>query len=412
MDFSNFIFWQTLENPLKVYRKVIFRRVVRNTRQIEWRAGYFMDKEAYKGENIYHRKDGRWEGRYAVGRKSDGGLKYGYVYGKSHQSVKERLLPLKQRAKRMMDLYGKSLMNYREWINQWKKEVRGTIKESTFSSYSYKLNRYLLPFLGKIPIYQITSEKVLELIDHLMKYQLSVNSIHIIIGLFKKTLNDAKRQELLFKNPCDTVILPKRNTKKVRALTLEQQQSLVDAVNSIGNEKAQAVTLALNTGMRIGEIAALTWDNIDFSKEIIFVEQTCHRLLDEEKQKKIVHYDTVKSLSSNRIIPMNQKVVRVLKRLKKVSTSRFVFSINDRGCEPRVLTYYFHQVRRKAKLNHIHFHQLRHTFATRCLEAKVGITSVSALLGHSSTKMTLDVYSDSMISERITAVHAIEQLAG
>lgn len=75
-----------------------------------------------------------------------------------------------------------------------------------------------------------------------------------------------------------------------------------------------------------------------------------------------------------------------------------------------MLTYHFHQIRKLAKLENIHFHQLRHTFATRCLDAKVGITSVSALLGHSSTKMTLDVYSDSMLEERITAVYAIEGL--
>lgn len=125
-----------------------------------------------------------------------------------------------------------------------------------------------------------------------------------------------------------------------------------------------------------------------------------------------MNYDSVKSTASQRIIPMNQKVQHILKGLQEKNTSEYVFSIGSKGCEPRVLTYRFHQLRKQAKLGNIHFHQLRHTFATRCLDAKVGIASVSALLGHSSTKMTLDVYSDSMLEERITAVYAIEELAG
>ncbi|MEQ7195940.1 tyrosine-type recombinase/integrase [Enterococcus avium] len=370
-----------------------------------------MNKQRTKGENIYYRKDGRWEGRYVIGRKSNGRLKYGYVYGKTYQTVRDKLLPLKQQANRMIELYGKSLMTYNEWVTQWKKEIQKTIKLSTYSDYCYKLSRYLLPHLGTTPLYQVTTERIQEIIDIFMKEKLSPSSIQIIHCLLKKTLNDAKKQGLLYQNPCEAVQLPKRIPKKVRALTIEQQRSLLKVVDKSDDDKDQAVTLALNTGMRIGEIAALKWENIDFNRGIISITQTCNRVKSSAQQKTIVNYDAVKSTASHRIIPMNQKVSKLLKELKKKSDAEFVFSIGDKGCEPRVLTYHFHQLRKQAKLENIHFHQLRHTFATRCLEAKVGITSVSALLGHASTKMTLDVYSDSMLEERVTAVYAIEAMA-
>lgn len=363
-----------------------------------------------EGRNIYHRKDGRWEGRYPIGRKVNGRLKYGYIYGKSYQAVQKRLYPLREQSKRMMELYGKSLMTYHEWVVQWKKSMQRTVKASTYSDYCYKLSRYLLPSLGSLALYQVTSERIQEVVDHFTEIGLSPNSIQIIVCLLKKTLNDARKQALIFKNPCDSVHLPKRTTKKINALTLDQQHALLDAVEECKDDKGKAVTLALNTGMRIGEVAALKWENVDFARGILSITQTCHRIRTHEDRRTTVSYDTVKSRASRRIIPMNHKVQQLLMKLKEKRTSEFVFSTGTRGCEPRTLTYHFHQLRKKAKLGNIHFHQLRHTFATRCLEAKVSIASVSSLLGHASTKMTLDVYADSMLEERVTAVYAIEKL--
>ena len=192
-----------------------------------------------------------------------------------------------------------------------------------------------------------------------MKEKLSPSSIQIIHCLLKKTLNDAKKQGLLYQNPCDAVKLPKRIPRKVRALTIEQQRSLLKVVDKSDDNKDQAVILALNTGMRIGEIAALKWSDIDFNRGIISITQTCNRVKSSDNQRTIVNYDAVKSTASHRIIPMNQKVWKLLKRLKEKSDAEFVFSIGDKGCEPRVLTYHFHQLRKKARLENIHFHQRR-----------------------------------------------------
>lgn len=363
-----------------------------------------------KEKNIYLRKDGRWEGRYVQGRKTNGRLKYGYVYGKSYLEVKSKLIPLQQASERMLRLYGKGLIRYDEWIHLWKENIQDTIKISTFSDYNYKLKKYILPYLGELPLYQITGVLIQNLIDDLKEKSLSPTSIHLISRLLSKTLKRAQDEGLIDKNPCEGIILPKRVPKKVHALTIEQQRLLTKVAESYPDLRGQAIIIALNTGMRIGELAALSWKNVDFRHSIINVEQTCHRLYEDNLEKSYLHYDSVKSLASNRVIPMNQNVKSSLKKIRQESKGEYVFAIGDKGCEPRTLTYHFHRIRKLANLNQIHFHQLRHTFATRCIEAKVGIPSISALLGHSSAKMTLDIYSDSMIEERSDAVIAIEKM--
>lgn len=172
-----------------------------------------MNSRSRKGDNIYYRKDGRWEGRYKTGRKSNGRLKYGYVYGKTYSDVREKLFPLKQQSERMIELYGKSLITYHEWIVQWKKDVQRTIKASTYSDYCYKLSRYLLPKLGELPLYQLSAERIQEVIDLFVEKGLSPNSIQIIICLLRKTLNDAKKYGIVYKNPCENVQLPKKYTE-------------------------------------------------------------------------------------------------------------------------------------------------------------------------------------------------------
>ena len=96
-------------------------------------------------------------------------------------------------------------------------------------------------------------------------------------------------------------------------------------------------------------------------------------------------------------------------KCQKNTAKENLFSRNNKPCEPRLLTYYFHKLRDKVQLDKVHFHQLRHTFATRCLESTSDIVSVSALLGHSSTQMTLDIYADSLLEQRIKAIKRMER---
>ena len=147
--------------------------------------------------------------------------------------------------------------------------------------------------------------------------------------------------------------------------------------------------LALYSGMRIGEIAALKWTDIDFESNLIVVNDTYQRIptIALNRRTQLVLTDS-KTEASVRMIPMSRTLKKLLLSHRKKSKGTFVFSTNGQPCEPRLLTYHFHRIRQKAELPAVHFHQLRHTFATRCLEVNRDIPSVSALLGHASTQMT------------------------
>ncbi len=364
---------------------------------------------ARTGENIYHRKDLRWEGRYKKGRKADGTIRYGYVYGKSYLEVKEKLGPLRRHAQITLELYGKSVVEYDEWSQTWLVEQQKVVKPATYSSYLSKLRKYIWPHIGKIALYELDEATIHQMIQAWVQTGLSLSSIKVIFRIVKQSLKFAIQKELLQKNPCEWIQLPKGPKEKVHALTSKEQQQLEKVVSSETDLRAKAVILAMETGMRIGEIAGLKWEAVDLDKRLIKVNHTYQRILSEAGDKTILHLGPPKSESSRRVIPMTSKLHQLLTGLKKEAKSNFVFSVKEKPCEPRLLTYHFHRVRKKAKLEDIHFHQLRHTFATRCLEASGDTLNVSFLLGHDTPQLTAAVYFDSIVEKRIAVVGLMEK---
>ena len=363
---------------------------------------------ARKGENIYKRKDGRWEGRYKKGRKTNGQLKYGYVYGKTYTDVKYRLYPYKLRYQTMIQLHGESGFSYEEWSFVWMGQQQSEVKTSTYTTYLYKLQRYILPIIGQRPLNQLTSQQIQELILGWQQSGLSASTIHVLYQLVKKTLKDATEQQYLPHSPCVMIRLPKKKRTRVQAMTKEEQYTLESCAKKLPLHKGLSVLLALNTGLRIGEIAALRWSDIDLKQRMIHVTQTFQRVtLACGRQKTQLLMDRSKTESSDRLIPISARLYKYLNRWKKKALGLYVCSNTGTPSEPRLLTYHFHKLRKSCGIEHIHFHQLRHTFATRCIEATADIVSVSRLLGHTSTKTTLDIYADSMIESR---VHVIDQM--
>ena len=361
-----------------------------------------------KGENIYKRKDGRWEGRYHKGRKLNGKIKYGYVYGKTFKEVRAKLYPLKAKFQEINQLQGDAAMSYFEWAIYWLSNIKREVKVSTYAGYEYKLKKYIFPVIGESASNEITSDKCQEVLASLEDLKLSTASIHLIYQLFNRCLKAAKQDGLLVTNPSQKMKLPKLKKQRVHALTKQEQGKLEKAAKSAG-EKGLPTLLSLYTGLRIGEISALKWEDIDLDTNIIHVENTIQRIpvtydMDETR----IVSGSSKSENGVRSIPFGKKIKQLLLEHKVQSTSEYVFSVNNKPCEPRLLTYYFHKIRKASQLVHIHFHQLRHSFATRCLELKADIPSVSAMLGHSTAKTTLDFYADALLEQRISVINLLE----
>ncbi len=365
---------------------------------------------ARTGECIYLRHDDRWEGRYHKGRTAKGKLIYGSIYADTYEEVKQLLEPLKRSAEIMMRLHGKSIMGFKDWSEYWLEEKKKTVKPATYASYKSKLKRYLWDPLGKLSLYQIDDREIAKAIEGWRNRGIAWSSIGTVFRLLNQILKHAVSEKILDTNPCDGITLPNPAKVKVQALTKKEQKRLQKVVDNQDDARAQSVTLALGTGMRIGEIAALTWAEVDFDESLIYVNHTYQRVMVEDHKTEL-QLGSAKTSAAQRIIPMSKSIRKLLLNLKKQQTEEetFVFTTNGKPCEPRLLTYHFHKIREQAGLPTVHFHQLRHTFATRCLETNADIMSVSQLLGHSSTKMTLDTYAHSNQEQKIAAIAAMDQ---
>lgn len=366
-----------------------------------------------KGENIYKRKDGRWEGRYKKGYKADGTIKYGYIYGRSFREVRIKLYSLKAHYLTQQELYGEACIPLEEWGKGWLQEIQSEVKPSTFSSYHYKLNKYVFPLIGQLFLNELTTEVGKQLIADWQEKELRPSTMQVILRLVNTCLNHAKEQNKLKENPFLALKLPKATHQKIRALTKKEQCELEKVALKEKRNTGLPTYVALHTGLRIGEIAALRWSEIDFDRNLIQVTHTYQRVpLHLKDQKTQLVIGSTKTDSGTRTIPLGSALRKELLKHRRTATGSFVFSTKNHPMEPRLLTYHFHRIRKKCGLEDIHFHQLRHTFATRCLEAQSDILSVSALLGHASTKLTLDTYADSMLEQRIEVIYQMERAAG
>ncbi|MCC8022584.1 MAG: site-specific integrase, partial [Clostridiales bacterium] len=284
------------------------------------------------------------------------------------------------------------------------------IKPSTYASYRGKIERHILPVLGEVPLGKITAEDIARFQAGMEEKGLGPSTIRSCMRLLDTPLQLAVEQHLILENPCRKVSLPKAHPQKVQALDKVSQRKLEQA--ALEDPNGLPVLIALYTGMRIGEICALRWEDVDLESQTISVRSTMQRIsvFDEQKRKTAVQTGPPKSERSNRVIPMPATLNALLARRRETAASPYVIECRQGQAEPRIVTYWFHRLVEKAGLPPMKFHRLRHTFATRCMELGVDVTTLSHILGHSSTKMTLDIYTDSMTEQRRLAMQKLDRL--
>lgn len=319
-----------------------------------------------RGENIYKRKDGRWEGRYKKGRTETGRLKYGYIYGKRYIDVKEQMYLHQLKYLEVFRTKEDCNMSYQEWALIWLNNRGKLIKSSTYSTYFYKLKKYIFPNLGSIPLNQLTREHIQDLVNQWEKQELKPTTIHVLYQIVKKTLNDAYEQGKITQQLFQGILLPRQKKSLLNPLSKSQQNQLENKAKSLPLFKGLPVLIALNTGLRIGEISALRWEDIDLKAKIIHVTNTIQRIqLFDEDQRTSLCTDNSKTDNSIRSIPMNYTIYKYLKKWEKKSKSPYVCSNKIAPAEPRLINYYFDQIKKDCHLEHTNFHHLRHTFVNR-----------------------------------------------
>lgn len=353
-----------------------------------------------KGLNIYKRKDGRWEGRFPKGKKEDGRIYYGYIYDTSFKKVRERVI--EERFNYQLTAIPQVIYkgNTSQWLSFWLCcHVKNKVKVSTYTNYAHKVTTYILPYLGDKKLCQLKPEDITKWLE-ILEERLSPSSIHTVFRLIRSALEEAVRRQYLVSNPCETCVLPKSSkSQEIKALTHRQQARVTDYART--NKKGLPFLLALETGMRVGEICGLKWQDVNFEEGYLTVKCTRQRILKEGGQGSMIVETPPKTLSSFRIIPLSEGLKKKLKECcERKTRTQYVIEEGAKPVEPRTLSYRFHQLMKKWQWESLTFHSLRHTFATRCVESGANIAAVSALLGHSSIKTTLDIYTTTFFSEK------------
>ena len=368
---------------------------------------------ARRGENIYKRKDGRYEGRYIKGYRLSGKPFFGYRYAYTYAEVKAALNVAKAAVgpNKLIRTVGKGSLA--ELLVYWLERVkRASIKPSTYAQYHHRIYKAIIPAMGPLPVYRLKKEQVQGFADQLTGSGLSPTTVKNILGLLGSVMRYACEHQLAFVNPCMGVTLPTAETPGCRALSRVEQLRLERLLPADRTGPEQAVLLALYTGLRIGEVCALRWRDIDLFSGILTVRGTVQRIKTfREGAKTHIALGTPKSRSSQRTIPLPPELIRRLCRWRAgVSDSCFVLTETTAPAEPRTLRARYTRLARKAGI-HVSFHALRHTFATRCLENSFDIQTLSELLGHASAQTTMRVYAHSILAHKRLLVERLHILS-
>lgn len=348
------------------------------------------------GENITKRKDGRWEARYIKGY-ADGKAIYGFLYGRNYEEAKEK------RDTTVLNLTPYRFSNHTKFnciINAFLLQKKYQIKESTYAHYVWLTDTYIRDYFGNTDACHITGIMIENYISMVLKEGrknsnggLSPKSVKDILSLLKSIIRYGIEKGSI----CDRSLLDvksPKNPKKSIDVFSYAERLLIEENSLTSSDLYFGIYLCLYTGLRIGEICALKWSDIDLENEYISVNKTITRIKNthtsDTKTKVII--DLPKSDTSVRLIPLTAKIVSCLKERCPSDTDVFLLTRTTRFIEPRNYYEKYKRFLSDCGMKNHTFHTLRHSFATNCIEKGFDAKILSEILGHSDVKITLDRY--------------------
>ena len=306
---------------------------------------------------------------------------------------------------------------YKDYIYEWLMEKKNYIKESTYANYSNNIHNHIIPVLGNYYIdelnHKLIQSYILDLYNNgnnITNNGLADKTIKDIVSIIKSSLRQAineeviKHFELIFRYP------KVEKTNKLYILTKREQNKLTNYALRNLNNKSIGILICLYSGIRIGELCALKWENIDFKKGILTIGGTLQRIYIKDKDATITKKinTSPKTKNAYRVIPINKEFLELLKRLKG-RNNEYILTGTTNSTEPRNYRKYFERVLKKNRIKHFNFHSLRHTFATNCIALGIDYKTVSELLGHATINITLNLYVHPRLSQKRKCINLISK---
>lgn len=365
---------------------------------------------ARHGENIYRRKDKRYEGRYIKSYDVSGKAQFGYVYAHTYREVKEKLAACKSDPQKKPITTGKTVGVF---CDEWLTVQRSRVKPSTYAKYDTTVNRHLKPAFGQYLPQNLSAVTIGEYSYGLLTAAKplapkTVKDILTVLNAILKFIRKSVGQTL----PDFEIVYPRQPVTTMRVLSPEEQNRLVACLTTGMDTVKFGILLALLTGMRIGELCALQWGDISLEEQAVTVRRTMQRLpaagSDTPGKTHIVISET-KSRASKRRIPLNQTAFNLCKTMFVNDKDAYILTGDPhKYAEPRTVQYALSRYTALCGIQGVHFHTLRHTFATRCMEVGFDVKSLSEILGHASVTITLDRYVHSSFELKRTHMDKLE----
>ncbi len=301
-------------------------------------------------------------------------------------------------------------MVYKNWSSEWLNcYVKPQVKERTYAKYCHLMNRHILPELGDYHLDELSTRVLQQFVNKLRDDGFASATIHGMISLLKLSLIKAVELEIVDKEYTTYLSRPKIQTKRVECFSIQEQRKIENYASILERPKYFGILLSLYTGMRLGELLALEWSDIDIRKNIIKVTKSCHDSWKNHGYVKVI--DTPKTSNSVRIIPMPKALIPYFKIMRRQAVTKFVIpGRTPYGAEVRTYQRFFESMLREIGVAHKGFHSLRHTFATRALECGMDVKTLSEILGHASPMITLNRYAHSMFDHKSSMMNRLGRL--
>ena len=357
-----------------------------------------------RGENIYKRRDGRWEGRFFAETKKTP-RKYVSVYGHSYKEVKQKI------AERRTRENVNTAITFDRVSREWLTDSRQRVKESTYQNYQYLLEKQILPLLSSKKMDEIDVGAINCFIreksaNGRLKNEggISKKYLHDMVSIIKAVAGFCE-QEYEIPDKIRNIRAPKVEKQERRLLDAGEQNVLKNRLVSNLSFVDLGILLSMYTGLRIGEVCGLRWEDYDSDEGILTVRRTVQRISDGNGAT-MLNVGTPKTQSSARLIPLPAAIQEILNRFK-IEGKAYIITGTETVPEPAKLRRDFKKILKECGIPDIRFHDLRHIFASNCVRTNPDIKSLSEILGHASTSMTLNRYVHTTIEAKRAFMNSI-----
>ncbi len=286
------------------------------------------------------------------------------------------------------------LKTFREVSILWKDEKRKLVKLSTISAYAIILENHLLPVFGDYSKV-IEETNVQEFVFDKLNAGLNQKTVKDFLIVLKMVYRFGVKIGVMEHRDWDIKFPISQERTGIDVLSVGNHRKLVGFVAENFTFRNLGILLCLHTGMRIGEVCALKWEDIDIVQGVINVNRTIERIyiIENGNRHTELIISTPKTQNSIREIPLSKELIKMIKPLKKVVNSDFFVLTNEsKPTEPRTYRNYYKSILQNLQIPLLKFHGLRHSFATRCIESQCDYKTVSVILGHANISTTLNLY--------------------